>query len=241
MLHIYMGHDAREDVAYRVAEASLRRRSSALLSVAPLSRWTLPPQFARPTEMREGRLWCPISEAPMATDFAIARFAVPFLRREGWALFVDCDILCLADVAELFALADPRYAVMVVKHEMPETAGRKMDDQVQTSYPRKNWSSVVLWNCEHPANRQLPLHAFRSWPGRDLHGFRWLSDDEIGALPPEWNTLVDVDQHAQPKILHYTLGGPWFSGSTFTYAAEWLAEKEYIDGLAVSGRPCLRA
>lgn len=146
----------------------------------------------------------------MATEFAISRFCVPFLQKSGWALFVDCDIVCLDDIENLFALADPQYAVMVVKHNQESGAVTKMDGQVQTYYSRKNWSSVMLFNCGHPSHQNLTLEALNTWPGRDLHAFKWLKDDEIGALPTEWNWLVGVqEQPHKPKIAHFTLGGPW--------------------------------
>jgi lipopolysaccharide biosynthesis glycosyltransferase len=170
--------------------------------------------LTRPIEIKDGRMWCPISEAPMATEFAISRFCVPFLQKKGWALFVDCDIVCLADIAELFALADEKYAVMVVKHQHTPRNAVKMDNQIQTSYARKNWSSVVLWNCDHPANKRLTLEKLNFSPGRDLHAFNWLKDDEIGELNYGWNCLVGIDDPDAVRvgILHYTLGGPWIEG-----------------------------
>ena len=166
--------------------------------------------LTRPIEKKDGRLWCPISQAPMATEFAISRFVVPFLCKSGWALFVDCDVICLADIKELFDLADDKYAVMVVKHEYVPKETTKMDGQVQTTYSRKNWSSVMLFNCSHPSNKNLTLEVLNTWPGRDLHAFKWLKDDEIGELPCEWNYLVDVNPKPDvPKLAHLTLGGPW--------------------------------
>jgi lipopolysaccharide biosynthesis glycosyltransferase len=169
----------------------------------------------RPIERRGNQLWCPISDAPMSTEFAISRFAVPHIQREGWALFMDSDIVCLADINELFDLADDRFAVMVVKHGQKHEDGIKMDGQMQTVYARKNWSSVMLFQCDHPANRRLTADALNTWPGRDLHAFKWLDDDLIGSLPKEWNHLVDVDplaEMSQAKILHYTLGCPALPG-----------------------------
>jgi lipopolysaccharide biosynthesis glycosyltransferase len=148
----------------------------------------------------------------MATEFAISRFTVPFLARKGWALFLDCDVICLEDINNLFALADPKYAIMCVKHNQESGAATKMDGQVQLFYARKNWSSVMLWNCNHPANKRFKKEHLNSWPGRDLHAFKWLDDSEIGELPQKWNWLVHVTP-GKPKlegIWHYTLGGPWF-------------------------------
>lgn len=240
-LKIYLGWDSRAGIAYDVARFSILRRSSLpkTTQVFPLELEKLREQgvLTRPVERKDGNLWCPISEAPMATEFAISRFAVPLLaRRKGWALFADCDIICYEDVAKLFALADPKFAVLVVKHQQPavEAGVTKMDGQQQTNYHRKNWSSVVLWNCAHPSNAALTHEVLNTWPGRDLHAFKWLKDEEIGELPGGWNHLVDVQPpyHPErtptgPKIAHLTLGGPWFKGWTHgqgSFDAAWLAE-----------------
>lgn len=230
-LQIFLGWDPREQEAYDVADFSIRRRSSSPVLIHPLRLANLGHVLKRPIERRDGKLWCPISEAPMATEFAISRFCVPFLQREGWALFADSDILCLGDIAELFALAEERYAVMVVKHQQIHGAAVKMDGQTQTFYARKNWSSVVLWNCAHRGNLRLTPLALDTWPGRELHAFSWLKDREIGELPASWNHLVGVSAPvpvgSSPKLLHYTLGGPWFadwSGGPLDNL--WLHERE---------------
>jgi lipopolysaccharide biosynthesis glycosyltransferase len=167
--------------------------------------------FDRPIVYKDGKMWCPISDAPMATEFAVSRFTVPILQKhKGWALFLDCDIVCLSDISKLFDMADERYAVQVVKHEYVPKEGTKMDGQIQTHYLRKNWSSVMLWNCEHPAHKALTMDALNTWPGRDLHAFKWLKDQEIGELPKTWNWLVGVyPNQANVDILHFTNGGPW--------------------------------
>jgi hypothetical protein len=231
-IQIYLGYDPREDAAYQVARESIRRRCSTPLSIIPLKLEHLP-MLTRPIERKDGKLWCPISDAPMSTEFAISRFCVPFLQREGWALFGDCDIICWSDINELFALADDKYAVMVCKHQRGTmysyTETLKMDGQFQTNYTRKNWSSVVLWNCDHEANKRLTLEALNTWPGRDLHAFKWLEDSEIGELPQHWNWLVNVTP-GEPKkegIWHWTLGGPWFENWTLAkYDDVWLEEAD---------------
>lgn len=207
-MNIYIGYDQREKEAFDVAEYSILSRSlSAICHSLTLD--NLKGILTRPIYRSGNQMWCPISKAPMATEFAISRFALPFLQR-GWALFVDCDIVCLADIKELFDLADSRYAIMCVKHKQKEGAITKMDGQLQTFYARKNWSSVVLWNCDHPAHDRFTLEHLNTWPGRDLHAFKWLNDEEIGELPPNWNYLVDVNLRPDPiKIAHFTLGGPW--------------------------------
>lgn len=208
---IYMGYDRRERLAYDVARSSILRRTSQpkTTTVRPLELNHLSDILTRPIEQKDGKMWCPISQAPMATEFAISRFCVPFLQNKGWALFVDCDVVCVGDITELFALADDKYAVMVVKHDYKPTETTKMDGQVQTAYSRKNWSSVVLWNCEHPANKELTLEKLNTWPGRDLHAFKWLKDDEIGELPRKWNQLIGVHPIEVGGIVHFTNGGKW--------------------------------
>jgi lipopolysaccharide biosynthesis glycosyltransferase len=163
----------------------------------------------------------------MATEFAISRFLTPILARRGWALFMDCDILARVDVNELFDQADPSKAVMCVKHVHQPPEGIKMDGQLQTLYARKNWSSVMLFNCEHPANRMLSVALINAVPGRDLHRFMWLKDDEIGALDPSWNFLVGhTDASVDPKLVHFTEGGPWFEAyRDVPYAGEWFRER----------------
>lgn len=183
--------------------------------------------YKRPTSHKDGQLWDGISGAPMATEFAITRFFLPHIAgQEGWALFADCDILCRHDIAELFAMADPQYAVMVVQHPPLDATGVKMDGAAQLPYARKNWSSVMLWNLGHPAHAALTLATLNGIPGRDLHRFFWLDDALIGALPPRWNWLEGYSPpDPDPAIVHLTRGGPWFREcQDVEYGEAWLAE-----------------
>lgn len=175
------------------------------------------------------QLWDPISEAPMATEFAISRFLTPFLAGwKGWAIFLDCDFLALRNPQRLVELLDPRFAVMCVQHRHEPAPGVKMDGQLQTLYARKNWSSLMAFNCEHPSNQELTLDLVNEAPGRDLHRFCWLRDEEIGALPQEWNWLVGhSDPHVVPSFVHYTDGGPWLDAyADCDFAREWISEKD---------------
>jgi hypothetical protein len=210
-LRVFIGYDSREPEAYRVAEASLLRHASVPVSVTPLNATRLAENglLRRPTDLRGQRYDIP-SNAPASTEFAISRFLVPFLAQTGWALFVDSDVVFMDDVAKLFALADPQYAVMCVKHDHRPTNATKMDGQAQTSYARKNWTSVFLVNADHPANKRLSLVDVQERRGFDLHQLYWAHDSEIGELPPEWNWLVGCQpKPAHPKIAHFTLGGPF--------------------------------
>ena len=214
-MRVYIGYDAREAGAYDVAVSSLLRRASRPVSITPLNAQRLAESglLRRPTYRGGGQNFDILSNAPASTEFAISRFLVPLLAQSGWALFIDSDVVFLEDVAKLFALADNRYAVMCVKHDYAPAAGRKMDNQVQTVYARKNWSSVMLFNCDHPANRRLSLIDVQERRGFDLHQFYWLNDAEIGALPAEWNWLVNAQPKPdKPCIAHFTLGGPFLSG-----------------------------
>lgn len=236
-LTVWIGWDAREEVAAEVAKASLLRHAS--IDVRPrrlvLSDLRARGLYRRDVVRTEAGLFDPISDAPMATEFAISRFFLPWAgapsadkpNRKGWALFVDCDVLFRHDVAELAELADPTKAVMVVKHDQVVASGAtKMDGQPQTAYPRKNWSSVVLWNLGHPGHERLTLGFVNERPGRDLHAFCWLADDEIGDLPPAWNWLEGYSRPiADPALVHYTRGGPWIDGwENVARAGDWLAE-----------------
>lgn len=225
---VYIGWDPREAEAYKVAEYSLRRRASGPVVVTPIElarneAWGL---MTRPWHMKGGNLWDPISLAPASTEFAISRFLTPLLAQTGWSLFVDCDMLFLDDVYRLFALADPRYACMCVKHQHVPREMTKMDNQIQTAYHRKNWSSVVLWNSDHQDTQRLCLNLINESPGRDLHAFKWLADGEIGELPPEWNWLVGVQRMPlRPCLAHYTLGFPAMAGHEKAEHADlWLEE-----------------
>lgn len=231
MRSIWIGYDPREADAFAVARGSIRRHASTpqLVMALELSKLREAGLYTRPTSRREGRLWDDISDAPMATQFAVSRFLVPHLAgNTGWALFIDCDFLALADISELFSLADDRYAVMCVKHDHRPSETVKMDGQLQTFYARKNWSSCCLWNLSHPANGRLTVDMVNTLPGRELHAFCWLKDDEIGALPPEWNYLVGytkLPEGVKPKLVHHTDGIPSMRGfENAEYADEWRAE-----------------
>jgi hypothetical protein len=175
--------------------------------------------YTRPMETRHGRMWDVISQAPMATEHACARFLTPYLAKEGWAVFMDGDMLIRADIGEIFEGLDPAKALYCVKHDHRPEHTAKMDGQVQTVYPRKNWSSVMVFNCDHPANKALTVDLVNSVPGRDLHRFCWLTDDLIGDLDPAWNWLVPA---VDPKIAHFTEGVPDMPGyERQPYADEW--------------------
>ena len=225
---IFIGYDAREDDAYRVCVQSIRNHLSEDIPIRPIILQEMRDKglFWREQEHRGNQLWDVISDAPCSTEFSFTRFLIPHLCAGGLALWMDCDMLVRTDLVELFDMADPTKAVQVVKHEHRPAETVKMDGQAQTEYLRKNWSSVVLWNLDHPAHKQLSLRAINSMTGASLHQFAWLLNEEIGELPPEFNHLVGVQpQNPTAKIAHLTLGVPSMPGyENSEFAEEWLAE-----------------
>lgn len=221
MLDLHIGWDSRQPLSFHVFRHSLERHSSVALHIRPLMQKPLRHEglYTRPHVERNGQSWDVISGAPMSTEFAITRFLIPHLQGSGWCMFGECDMLALADIAELFSLADDRYAIMCVKHHYSAASTQKMDGQRQVAYPRKNWSSLMLINADHPGHKRLTVEMVNTLPGRDLHRFCWLEDDETGALPVEWNYLVGESMpKVAPKIMHYT------AGTAETTAHEWLKE-----------------
>ena len=236
-LSVWIGFDPREAAAYAVARESIRRFDRHIpINGVILSDLQANGMYCRPTDRKLGKLWDRISEAPMATEFAISRFLVPeIIRRRtngwhvgGWAVFMDCDVLVRANLEELRALLDDEKALFCVKHNHVPISDTKMDGQEQSRYPRKNWSSVMAINVDHPSNKVLTVEMVNTVPGRDLHRFFWLEDNEIGELPPGWNYLVGHTEGVEsPKIVHFTDGGPWFGAfHDVPFADEWRVELE---------------
>lgn len=225
-LRVYLGFDGRkaEREAFAVAERTARRFGCEVIPLYE-ERLRACGLLTRPTD-RRGGIWDLISNAPASTDFAITRFFVPLLAHSGLALFADCDVQFCEDPHELLAVADASKAVHCVKHAPMQLSGRKMDYQVQRDYPRKLWSSVCLWNADHPANKRLNLTTLNQWHRDDLHAFGWLADDEIGELPAEANWLVGIQPKPErPLIAHWTLGTPHMPGhENCAHSEMWLAE-----------------
>ena len=214
-LEVLIGWDPREQLAWNVCQRSIVAQAHAAgmppPPIRPIAISTLGGLYGRPVARNGGQLIDTISGAPMSTEFSLARFWTPVVSRARWALFVDGDFMFRTNVWTLLEHADPRYAVQVVKHNHQPAERTKMDGQAQTTYPRKNWSSLILWNLAHAATRRLWLYDLNSRPGLWLHGFNWLQDPEIGELPAGWNHLEcvsDLMADAEPKAVHYTLGTP---------------------------------
>ena len=226
---VWIGFDPREAAAFAVARETVSRFSPRHWPIygIVLARLQRAGLYRRPMEMRRSAadrplMWDTISDAPMSTQHANARFLVPYLAKRGWALFMDGDMLVRSHLAPLIDGLDKSKAVYCVQHRQVG-AGIKMDGQVQTDYARKNWSSFLIFNCDHPANAVLTPDLVNTLPGRDLHRLCWLSDDQIGELGQEWNFLVGhSDQAIEPKVVHFTEGCPDMPGyEDVAYASEW--------------------
>jgi len=217
VLQVYIGYDPREAVAYETLAYSIRRRASVPVAIRPLVQ----------QELRDAGVYTRSRGPTESTEFSLTRFLVPALAGyEGWSVFMDCDMLCLADIAELARYGQSDKAVHVVQHDYVPSTERKFLNQVQTKYSRKNWSSVMLFNNQRC--RALSPEYVNAASGLELHRFKWVDDALIGELPKEWNWLVTEYPHnPAAKLVHYTLGGPYFDEyKNCDYAREWFAEFE---------------
>ena len=190
-MKVFVGWDSREDIAYQVCKHSIITRNDDV-DVIPLKQ----------EELRAQGYYTRDHDELSSTEFTFTRFLVPHLMNyQGWAVFVDCDFIFTDDIATLFKQAEQTdFAVMVVQHNYQPTNSIKMDGKAQHQYPRKNWSSMILWNCGHPSNQFMTPEIVNNATGAFLHRFNWLKDEEIGSLSPEWNWLVDWYQEPQDGV-----------------------------------------
>jgi lipopolysaccharide biosynthesis glycosyltransferase len=205
-LNVYIGWDSRETKAYEVCVKSILKHTSKNINIYPL----------KLQELRNLNYYTRPDDSLSSTEFTFSRFLVPYLNSyKGKALFCDCDFLFLDDINKIFDLADETKAVQCCKHDYRPTSEFKMEGAKQHVYPRKNWSSLVLFNCDNPSNKFLNIGNINELSGQYLHRFNWLLDDEIGSIPIEWNWLVNwykEPKDGKPKALHFTEGGPWHKG-----------------------------
>jgi lipopolysaccharide biosynthesis glycosyltransferase len=219
-IDVFIGYDSSESLAFHVAVDSLMTRASFPVTIHPLIKRQLRSVF-------EGR-----SNDVQSTEFSFTRFLVPYLMNyQGFALFMDCDMLILDDVEELWSLRSKAYSVQVVKHDQRPVEETKMLGQAQTKYERKNWTSFMIFNCARC--KVLTPELVNAVPADYLRKLRWLADEEIGELPAKWNHLVDVEPPlSDPANVHYTLGGPWWKQwAKSGYTDQWIAEaRKMVDG-----------
>ncbi len=222
-INLVVGFDQREAVAYHVFCQSAIENSSLPIQVMPLA-LNLINSYTE-------------SHKDGSNSFIYSRFLTPYLMNfKGWAIFADGDMICKADLAKLWQLRDPNKAVQVVKHDYQTKATTKYLGNKNENYPRKNWSSVILWNCEHPKHQVLTPEFIQNQTGSYLHRFSWLNDDEIGELNSEWNWLaIEYPDNPDAKLIHYTLGTPCFKAYKDTaMSKEWYSTyKKVLQGIDV--------
>ena len=216
----YIGYDSKEDIAYRVCKQSLKRKTQLDIDVKSLKLY----------ELISKNFYTRILDPLASTEFTYSRFLIPALMNyKGWAVFCDCDFLFFEDIALLFDSLDGEKAVYCVQHDYTPKEKHKMDGQTQTIYPRKNWSSFIVFNCAHPSNKKLSIEAVNGESGSYLHQFKWLDDNEIGSLDERWNWLegwTSNHNNGNPFAVHYTRGGPWFQEwQDVEFAKEWISER----------------
>ena len=220
-LNIYVGYDSKEDIAYRVCKHSILKRSSTTVKIRSLKLY----------ELITNKLYNRTIDPLASTEFTYSRFLVPVLNNyNGWAIFCDCDFLFFEDVEKILNNVDESKALYCVQHDYTPKEKHKMDGQKQTIYPRKNWSSLIVFNCSHPSNKKLSVDLVNNETGSYLHQFKWLKDEEIGSLDERWNWLegwTSSHNNQNPFAVHYTRGGPWFDEwQDVEYAHEWLIERD---------------
>ncbi|MHA1539821.1 MAG: glycosyltransferase [Alphaproteobacteria bacterium] len=215
-IKIFIGYDTQEVVAFHVLSHSIIKHASQPVSIIPVARHQLKDSFSRTRNPLE------------STEFSFSRFLVPHLSNyEGWAIFMDCDMLFRSDIAKLWKLRDENYAVQVVQHEHCPKEETKFLGATQTRYEKKNWSSVMLFN--NAKCTALTPDFVNTASGLELHQFKWLENDRnIGALPQKWNHLVDYHAYDPDAAnVHFTAGGPYFEEyKNCDYAAEWFAARD---------------
>ena len=220
-LNIYIGYDSKEDIAYRVCKHSILNRSGTNVKIRSLKLY----------ELIANKLYNRTIDPLASTEFTYSRFLVPTLNNfNGWAVFCDCDFLFFDDVEKILNNIDESKAVYCVQHDYTPKEKHKMDGQKQTIYPRKNWSSLILFNCSHSSNKKLSVDLVNSETGSFLHQFKWLKDSEIGSLDERWNWLegwTSKHNNKKPFAVHYTRGGPWFEEwQDVEFANEWIEERD---------------
>ena len=216
MLNVCIGYDESETVAFYVLAHSIITRASQPIKIIPINKDMLP-EYTRGKD--DG-----------STAFTYTRFLTPFLSGYvGQSLFLDADMLCLCDITEVLEYTSTSTDISVVKHpDYEPVSDTKFLGNAQRAYPRKNWSSFIVFNNFAQACRRLTPEVVNTQSGAYLHQFKWSSDERIGGLPIEYNHLVgEAEPNPDAKIVHYTLGTPCFAGyEDQEFATEWFAERE---------------
>lgn len=210
MIPIFIGYDSKVKIAYHVLTESILRNSSTPVAISPINLSNLKNIYTR-------------KQDPLAsTEFSFSRFLVPYLMNyNGWALFMDSDMVMLSDITKLWNLKNEDYAIQVCKHEYTPSSKNKFLGNNQTIYAKKNWSSLMLMDCSKC--KTLTPEYVNTRSGLELHQFKWLDENLIGSIPLEWNWLVgEYPYKKDVHNVHFTEGGPYFKDYKNTeYADEW--------------------
>lgn len=215
---IFVGYDPREAVAYHTCANSIIRHASKPVAIVPLALNLF-------EDYKE-------THTDGSNHFIYSRFLVPHLMNyTGHAIFMDGDMIVRTDIVELWNMRRSDVDVQVVKHDYKTRMPVKYLGSKNEDYPRKNWSSVILWNCNSFPNRKLTPEFIQQSTGSFLHRFSWLDDERVGELPREWNWLPDeYGPNPNAKLLHYTLGTPCFHEFANTpMGDEWHREHMLTD------------
>ena len=198
LIDIVVGFDQRESIAYHTFTQSVIENSTVPVRFLPLSISSL----SNYKEVHKDG----------SNEFIYSRFLVPYMMNfKGWAIYADGDMVCLEDIKKLWNLRDNKYAVQVVKHDYKTKITEKYWGNKNEDYPRKNWSSLILWNCEHEAHKILTPDFIQNQSGAFLHRFSWIKDEEIGSIDKEWNWLaMEYEEKKSINLIHYTIGTPCF-------------------------------
>ena len=202
-VRLFIGHDSKQSAISDTCRLSIQDHSDIRIETIHLS-----------SLEASGLFWR--QQAEGSTDFAFTRFLTPYLKGfYGYAIFCDSDFIWNCDPLDLLDLIDPMKAVSVVQHNIQKDQIKpfKMDGQKQSWYPRKNWSSLMVFNCDHPFTKRLTPHTVSESPAGYLHEFQWCDNKSIGSIPHTYNYLVGYyNDISDPKAVHYTDGGPWHAG-----------------------------
>ena len=233
---VFIGYDPMESLAAEVAKESLLSTGTHPIAVTMLNqeKLRLAGLYGRTAFQQDTQCYDATDMRPFSTEFSFTRFLVPALCQwEGWALFVDGDVLFRGAIEELFTHHNnAAYAVQCVKHDYTESGTKMRGGVIQEAYPKKNWSSVMLFNCSHPSCYALTPFTITNAYGTYLQQFRWCTEDQVGALPAKWNWLEGHHTQGQidPIVVHYTRGTPNVPGyENSPFADEWRAYAQTIN------------
>ena len=208
---IFIGYDPKEAIAFHTLTQSIINRTTIPFEIVPLCLSNLP-MYKREIDTRQ------------SNEFSFTRFLVPYLSEyKGVSIYFDCDMMLRTDIAEVLQEVDDK-PVYLVKHNYTSKSKYKYLGTKQYNYPRKNWSSFVVWNCGHKSNKIVTDSFVNTASAAELHQFKFLKDNEIGELDVRWNWLVGEYNNAPKDVknVHWTLGGPYFEKyKNVEFANEW--------------------